>query len=235
MLTIDDVTVLVFAFRYAIGRRTCAPGLICDYITNKIPEMSEQQIKEVTNEVTKALEYGDYADSIALDEAVELLYRLRLGNIRISDWFYDDEGEQVWAQVNCNNRYAFWGCKTKDVFPDNQAFHDDREQGKKFLLGKIIRDGFDLVELPHIEDASPAMQQLWKNIMNSDNNMWFVDDTPEDGEWEELGLSKDEYQAQIDADILRYHLKDVITKHEDESIMYTCYGDLQSRFSGPIS
>jgi hypothetical protein len=241
MLTKDDVTMLVFAYRYAIGRKTYAPGLVCDYITSKIPEMSEQQIKEVINEVTKTLEHGDYADSIALDEVNKLFCRLRRGNIMVRDWFTDVDGEHAWALVVHNNRYCYWGCKIKDVFPDSQDFYDGCDQGSKLLLNKILRDGFDPAKLPHIEDADPVMQQLWRNITESDNNMWFIDepayssDTEEDMVWAyDFGITRDEYERRMDAAIKKYHLEDVITKCEDESTMYTCYGDLQSMFSGPL-
>ena len=238
MLTKDDITIMVFAYRYAVGRMTYAPGLVCDYIASKVPEMTDQQIEEVLDEVKKTIQYQDYADDIALNEVSKLLCRLRHGNIHVDNWFYDiaDDG-QIWARVVHNNRYCYWGCKTKDVFPDSQDFYDGCEQGSKLLLDKILRDGFDPAKLPYIEDASPAMQQLWYGITDSDNCMQFVDDIDSDyseGDepWEVLTLSKEEYQAQIDADIKKYHLEDVITKYEDEATMYTCYGDLQSEFSG---
>lgn len=240
MLTKDDITIMIFAYRYAIGRRTYAPGLVCDYIISKIPEMSDQQIEELIDEVKKTIQYQDYADDIALNEVNKLLCRLRHGNIHVASWFYDIAGsEQIWARVVHNNRYCYWGCETKDVFPNSQDFYEDCEQGKKLLMDKILRDGFDPAKLPCIEDASPAMQHLWYNITDSDNCMWFIDDeNPDLGKgyepWEVLELSKEEFQKQIDADIKKYHLEDVITKYEDEATMYTCYGDLQSKFSGKV-
>ena len=78
MLTKDDITIMVFAYRYAVGRRTYAPGLVCDYIISKIPEMSEQQVEEVLDEVKRTLTYGGYADDIALNEVNKLFCRLRL-------------------------------------------------------------------------------------------------------------------------------------------------------------
>lgn len=235
MLTKDDITIMVFAYRYAVGRMTYAPGLVCDYIADKIPEMSNQQVEEVLDEVKKTLKYGDYADDIALNEVNKLFCRLRHGNIHVDDWFYDIAGsEQIWARVVHNNRYCYWGCKTKDVFPDSQDFYDGCKQGSKLLLDKILRDGFDPAKLPHIEDASPAMQYLWHNITDSDNCMWFVDNDEFEfsSYYEDLKLTKEEFQKQVDADIKKYHLEDVITKYEDATAMYTCYGDLQSKFSG---
>lgn len=77
MLTKDDITIMVFAYRYAVGRMTYAPGLVCDYIANKVPEMSDQQIEELIDEVKKTIQYQDYADDIALNEVSKLLCRLR--------------------------------------------------------------------------------------------------------------------------------------------------------------
>ncbi len=234
MLTKDDITIMVFAYRYAVGRMTYAPGLVCDYIASKVSEMTDQQIEEVKDEVERTLKYGDYADDIALNEVNKLYCCLRRGNIHITHWFSDEEGEQIWAHVVHNNRHCYWGCKVNDVFPLNYSEYYDDEKDRKLLLDKIIRNGFDPAKLPHIEEASPAMQYLWNNITYSKNCMWFVDDeekiefSTSYGDWK---LTKKEFQRQIDADIQKYHLEDVITKNEDEA-MYTCYGDLQSKFSG---
>ncbi len=237
MLTKDDVTMLVFAYRYAVGRKTYAPGLACDYIASKIPEMSKQQVEEMIDEVKHTLQYQEYADDIALNEVNKLFCRLCRDNIHVRNWFYDDDEEQIWALVVHDGRYCYWGCKTKDVFFDNLDFYNGCEQGKRLLLDKIIHDGFDPAKLPYIEDASPAIQQLWYNVTDSENCMWFVDDENlELGEgyepWEVLKLTKEEYQKQIDTDIKKYHLEDVITKYEDTFTTYTCYGGLQTKFSG---
>ena len=79
MLTKDDVTIMVFAYRYAVGRMTYAPGLVCDYIAGKIPEMSDRQIEDLIDEVKKTIQYQDYADDIALNEVNKLFCRLRRG------------------------------------------------------------------------------------------------------------------------------------------------------------
>jgi len=238
MLTNLDTTIMVFAYRYAVEHYmsyTLEP--VCDYIIDKIPEMTDQQITTLKNEVKYALENNKYTDDIAFSKANKLFQRLLHGNIHVDDWFYDIAGgEQVWARVVHNNRYCYWGCETKDVFPDSQDFYDGCEQGNKLLLDKIIRDSFDPAKLPRIEDASPAMQYLWHNITDSDNCMWFVDNDEFEfsSYYEDLKLTKEEFQKQVDADIKKYHLEDVITKYEDATAMYTCYGDLQAKFSGRV-
>lgn len=235
MLTKDDITIMVFAYRYAVGRMTYAPSLVCDYIASKVSEMTDQQIEELIDEVKKTIQYQDYADDIALNEVNKLYCCLRRGNIHITHWFFDEEGEQVWAHVVHNNRYCYWGCKTNDVFPPNyDRNYEDDKKSKKLLLDKIIRDDFDPAKLPHIEEASPAMQHLWRSITYSENCMLFVDDDEFEfsSYYEDLKLTKEEFQRQVDADIKKYHLEDVITKYEDATMMYTCYGDLQTKFSG---
>ena len=62
MLTKDDVTMLVFAYRYACPRYTYAPDIVCDYIIDKIPEMNTQQREEVLDEVNRTLRFKEYAD-----------------------------------------------------------------------------------------------------------------------------------------------------------------------------
>ena len=232
MLKKDELTMMGFAYRYAAERHTSAPSIVCSYITKKIPEMTDEQISSIKKEVKYTLEHSERVDELALDDINKLYCRLCHGNIHVDDLFYDTaDDEQVWARVVHNNRYCYWGCKAKDVFPDNLDFYDGCEQKSKLLLDKIIREGFDPAKLPYIEDASPAMQQLWRNITDSNNNMWFVED---EESWVDLGLTKKEYQKQVDTDIKKYHLEDVITRYEDEAI-YTCYGDLQSKFSGKES
>jgi len=238
MLKKDELTMMVFAYRYAAERHTSAPSIVCSYITKKIPEMTDEQISSIKKEVKYTLEHSERVDELALDDINKLYCRLCHGNIHVDDLFYDTaDDEQVWARVVHNNRYCYWGCKAKDVFPDNLDFYDGCEQKSKLLLDKIIREGFDPAKLPYIEDASLAMQYLWHNITNSNNCMWFVDDeekiefSTSYGDWK---LTKEEFQRQVDADVEKYHLEDVITKNEDEA-MYTCYGDLQSKFSGKDS
>ncbi len=237
MLKKDELTMMGFAYRYAAERHTSAPSIVCSYITKKIPEMTDEQTSSIKKEVKYTLEHSERVDELALDDINKLYRRLCYGNIHIDDWFYDIAGdEQIWARVIHNNRYCYWGCETKDVFPDSQDFYDGCEQGNKLLLDKILRDGFDPAKLPYIENASPAMQYLWHNITDSDNCMWFVDNDEFEfsSYYEDLKLTKEEFQKQVDADIKKYHLEDVITKYEDATAMYTCYGDLQSKFSGEI-
>ncbi len=88
----------------------------------------------------------------------------------------------------------------------------------------------DFSGLPQIEDTSLSMQEVFSQLEASDSMMSFVDF--EDHLWEDLNLTQEEFENQMDADIDKYGLSDVIVKGEDESL-YTCYADLLTRFSMP--
>lgn len=87
----------------------------------------------------------------------------------------------------------------------------------------------DPATLPYIEYTDPVLQDMYHCLITSDNDMWFVDTDP----WNEFGITQEEFENRIDAMVDKYSLEDVITKNEDEAL-YTCYGDLQSRFSWEV-
>lgn len=88
----------------------------------------------------------------------------------------------------------------------------------------------DFSGLPQIEDTSLSMQEVFSQLEASDSMMSFVDF--EDHLWEDLNLTQEEFENQMDADIDKYGLSDVIVKGEDESL-YICYADLLTKFSMP--
>ena len=53
----EELSVMVFALRYAVGRHTYAPSLACGYIRKQIPRMADTQIDSVLHEIEKFLEY----------------------------------------------------------------------------------------------------------------------------------------------------------------------------------
>ena len=90
----------------------------------------------------------------------------------------------------------------------------------------------NISELPQIEEALPALREVFDQLDMSDSMMAFVD--LEDHLWDDLNLNRQEFEKQMDADIDKYGLSDVIVKGEDDSL-YTCYADLLTRFSMPVS
>lgn len=51
---------LVFAFRYALGRHSTAPSMVCDWIKQYVNELSEFDIDQILSETRTELTYGDY-------------------------------------------------------------------------------------------------------------------------------------------------------------------------------
>ena len=88
----------------------------------------------------------------------------------------------------------------------------------------------DFSGLPQIEDTSLSMQEVFSQLEASDSMMSFVDF--EDHLWEDLDLTQKEFENQLDADIDKYLLSDVIEKNQGESL-YVCYANLLTRFSVP--
>ena len=75
-LTKEHIDIMVFGYRYAIGRKSYAISLVCNFIADQIPKMSAQQVEDIRQEVKRSIEQGEYADNIALDNANKLLGRL---------------------------------------------------------------------------------------------------------------------------------------------------------------
>lgn len=71
----DEVTVLVFALRYALPRKTYAPKLVTDYIVEQIPRMTKEQREELAAELYRLKD--EYADRYAEECANNLSWHLR--------------------------------------------------------------------------------------------------------------------------------------------------------------
>ena len=77
MIERTDLTVTIFALRYAANRLSYAPGLVCDYIIGRIPQMDEQQREQMQKEVETIIRYHEYADNIALMDLMKLQAALK--------------------------------------------------------------------------------------------------------------------------------------------------------------
>lgn len=53
-LTPDERTIVVFAFRYALGRRTYAPSLVAGYITEHLDSFTETDRRQMAEEIEDA-------------------------------------------------------------------------------------------------------------------------------------------------------------------------------------
>lgn len=74
-LTRVEVTVMVFALRYASNRETFAPTIVADVIISKIPLLSEQERENLTNEIMRGKKFSEY-NHRALPEVERILEAL---------------------------------------------------------------------------------------------------------------------------------------------------------------
>lgn len=146
---------------------------------------------------------------------------------------YFTDADMVWVLLINNRRWCYYGVKD----PSNDILTQlDKKSGLEKLKHIAEEKDFDPEKLPHIEDADPVLQHLWKEIVGSENNMLFIDVPGVDEfawkPWTEMNIPQNEYEDRLDKEIKKYHLEDVITKNEDNCTLYTVYGSLMSSFSG---
>jgi hypothetical protein len=61
-----DSTILMFAFRYALGRQSMAPSIIKDVLKDNWEYLSDQHKKQIKEEISSAIDMG-YAGSDLID------------------------------------------------------------------------------------------------------------------------------------------------------------------------
>lgn len=61
-MTYNEETLLVFAFRYALGRRSAAPGIVADELIRRWPDMSVWSRQQIRNETADAIHRGNAGD-----------------------------------------------------------------------------------------------------------------------------------------------------------------------------
>lgn len=145
--------------------------------------------------------------------------------MKIEDFFTDED--LLYIAVSEKGRFCYLYAEIKDV-----VGNDEEVITKETVMEYLDRNNINILSLPHIEDASPALRYLYKAVMESDYSMYFVEQPEEDGncEWEEIGLTMEQFIEQVQADVKKYHLEDEVVYKEDMAI-FTCYGGLQSRFT----
>lgn len=67
-LDANERLIAVFAFRYALGRQTYAPGVVAEHITRHLASFPEHERRQLTQEIDRAEEDGMLGD--ACDAAV---------------------------------------------------------------------------------------------------------------------------------------------------------------------
>jgi hypothetical protein len=58
-MTPTEETILVFAFRYALGRKSTAPGLVADVLKKRWRDMQPHSRVQVREEIRTAINRGD--------------------------------------------------------------------------------------------------------------------------------------------------------------------------------
>lgn len=136
---------------------------------------------------------------------------------KILNYFVEDNGD-IYIQVSQDGRRAKISANGTD-FNGKPTAND--------IEGYVNNLNFDINKLPKIEDASYPTQFLFRGVEQSSYNMFFLE--RDEFFYGDMG-DKDDFVDKVLADVKKFHLENVITQEGDEAI-FTCYGDLQCRFS----
>ena len=58
-MTTTDENILVFAFRYALGRRSTAPGIVADVLIERWNDLKPHTQIQVQREISSAIDMGE--------------------------------------------------------------------------------------------------------------------------------------------------------------------------------
>ncbi len=147
----------------------------------------------------------------------------------------ESEASRVWLLVADGNNREGYLCLDFEKYPAFEQFANVGPMGTDadFKRAADLLRADDSIEdfskRPHLEEASPAMQFIFDELEGSDSITHFVDE--ENCDWEDLGLSREEFEKQIDTDIQKFGLDEVVCKYNSDGALYTCYGDLLCSFS----
>lgn len=53
MISKNEMNIMIFAFRYAVGRKTYAPMTVREYVETKIPQMTKAQVRDLMHEIER--------------------------------------------------------------------------------------------------------------------------------------------------------------------------------------
>lgn len=156
--------------------------------------------------------------------------------MKVDSVFYDDffeEPEIYWALAVEKDRCTYVPIPAEEIenrLPDgNLSSTDYDKQLCEVCLSYLQDHNFSLSDLPKIEEASPALQSIFEDFWSSENDNYFIEES-ESSFWESLHLTKEEFIGQMDADIEKFNLSDVIAKDEYDAL-YCVFPELLSSFS----
>ena len=105
---------------------------------------------------------------------------------------------------------------------------DLHSQASYHVCEQLLREcNFNVENIPSVSLATPAVQYLMKQIRFSEQTMLFIEE--EDMVFNILGIAKEEFEKQVDSDVEKFGLQDVVVKNEDGTL-YTIYGDFMGCF-----
>lgn len=67
--------IIVCAVRYACGRRTYMPSLVCDFVMPLIPELASNTLAVICGDIISAAEHGGLGDPVIDEPLWRELYR----------------------------------------------------------------------------------------------------------------------------------------------------------------
>ncbi len=159
----------------------------------------------------------------------EMIQEVNESGLQLGEIYYDDP--TYWTEAQKENRKIRVVLDSSEVNERLGTYTSPEENLKD--VAKIFTDYIqehitDINSLPHITEANLATKYLYKNLYEGSGDMFFVEnyDTP----WEDLNISKEEFIRQVDEDVERFNLQNVIEK-QSYDCLYTCYSDLSVRFS----
>ena len=162
-------------------------------------------------------------------------------------FFLCEEEDELWANIAENGRETFFSFDREgypDLLEKVEANKNDEELCKK-LIAEAYTNASDagigfISKLPHIEDASPALQHLWK-IAYETEYVWDGIMRPHENYSEEnfssaFGMTSIAFDEQVKKDIDKYHLpKDIIGKELRPYSMYDFSWHLAEYFSKAVT
>lgn len=145
--------------------------------------------------------------------------------IKVRELFFDVDDE-VWAFVCEEDRYCY--VLVTDII--DSLTHIDKQLDEKLVETYLNHVKLTIVDKPHIEDVNPITRFMWNEITTSENCMYFLDDDELEYITDKFNITKEEVIKQVDNDIEKYNLYDVVEKGGD--CIYTCYGKFMESFTG---
>ncbi len=71
---LDQATIIMFAFRYALGRQSCAPSFVQDYIKDHVDCFTDYDLLQMANEILEQKRWHRLGDP-TIDEPMWLEFR----------------------------------------------------------------------------------------------------------------------------------------------------------------